>query len=195
MAVFISDCPHCGAEQMTFPIFGARWIGGGAHPLRATVGAECGRCHLPVAAQLTYTRNSRTDPTGANDLSMLNRSDSKLEALHFELLEVWPKKGSLSAPADMPAAVERSFLQAERNYAMADCEEAAATMYRRALDLGIKLAFPDVNGTLDKKIKKLAETHELPASIAVWAHEVRLIGNDGAHDVEGTTTHPERLLQ
>jgi hypothetical protein len=78
-------------------------------------------------------------------------------------------------------------MQGERNFRTPDCEEAAATMYRRSLDIGLKVAFPDYKGDLNKRIEKLVEAHVLPTSIGDWAHQVRLVGNDGAHDLEGVT--------
>ncbi len=78
-------------------------------------------------------------------------------------------------------------MQAERNRLSPDCQEAAATMYRRSLDLALKEAFPQENGMLDAKLKKLVREKRLPEAIGDWAHEVRLIGNDGAHDLEGVS--------
>ena len=58
-------------------------------------------------------------------------------------------------------------------------------MYRRSLDLALKEAFPEEKGMLDAKLKKLVQQKMLPEAIGKWAHEVRVIGNDGAHDLEG----------
>ncbi len=60
-------------------------------------------------------------------------------------------------------------------------------MYRRSLDVGLKIAFPDMPGMLDAKLKKLVEQKILPDAIGEWSHGVRLIGNEAAHDLEGVT--------
>lgn len=60
-------------------------------------------------------------------------------------------------------------------------------MYRRSLDLALKEAFPETKGALDAKLKKLVKEQKLPEALGEWAHEVRLIGNDGAHDLDGVS--------
>ena len=57
-------------------------------------------------------------------------------------------------------------------------------MFRRALEAGMKNKFPDINGTLYERIKTAAEQHKLTPDLAAWSHEIRLGGNDAAHDEE-----------
>lgn len=90
-------------------------------------------------------------------------------------------------PADLPESVERAFAQGERNYHSQGCEEAAAMMYRRALEVGLKLAYLEMTGMLAARIKRLVAEHHLPAPIGEWADQVKLIGNDGAHEVDGVS--------
>jgi len=120
-------------------------------------------------------------------VSQLAEPHRSLGELKFEFVESWPKVAHPIIPAHLPEQVRKAFSQAERNFTLPDCEEAAATMYRRSLDVGLKLAYPDLTGTLYDKIKSLAKSHEIPSTLAEWAHEVRVIGNDGAHDLEGVT--------
>ncbi|MBB3910850.1 DUF4145 domain-containing protein [Sphingomonas desiccabilis] len=189
MAVFITMCPHCGADQMSFQIFGYKPPAASKWKTDPTLaGASCGRCDMPVSATLRYTLvQSSSDSTFASRVQGLNRPDTNLEALGFELADSWPSPPAPEAPASLPRTVERAFMQAERNRLSPDCQEAAATMYRRSLDLALKEAFPQENGMLDAKLKKLVREKRLPEAIGDWAHEVRLIGNDGAHDLEGVS--------
>lgn len=103
------------------------------------------------------------------------------------LVGVWPEPRPVQAPENLPPAVEKAFLQGETNLALDGHEEPAATMYRRALDLALKTEFPELKGDLFKKIEKLAAENVIPQSLADWAHQVRGIGNDGAHDLDGCT--------
>ena len=62
--------------------------------------------------------------------------------------------------------------------------DAAGLMFRRALEAGLKIKFPDIKGTLYERIEKAAEQQKLTPDLAAWSHEVRLGGNDAAHDEE-----------
>ena len=105
----------------------------------------------------------------------------------FVAYEVWPKSSGPRVPPDLPFEVEKAFLQGERNVALPDCEEAAALMYRRALEVALKIAYPEMNGSLAARIRNLVAGHHLPAAIGDWLNQVRLIGNDSAHEIVGVT--------
>ncbi|UFW75160.1 DUF4145 domain-containing protein [Bradyrhizobium sp. WU425] len=87
----------------------------------------------------------------------------------------------------MPADVERIYLQAERNFPIEGNEEAAGTMYRKALDVGLKKIDPEATGMLAVRIKKLAANGKLTADIAVWAGHIKDMGNEAAHEDEPPT--------
>ena len=59
--------------------------------------------------------------------------------------------------------------------------DAAGSMFRKALDTGLKRKFPDMKGSLFVRIKKAAEKHKLTPDLAEWAHEIRLGGNEATH--------------
>ncbi len=54
--------------------------------------------------------------------------------------------------------------------------------YRRALELTIKDRGPEFKGTLQKRIDALAAAGKLTPDLAKWAHSVRELGNEAAHD-------------
>ena len=179
---------------MTFRVFGA------VQPpqmdlmqnrrLDISVGAECQHCWKPVSATLRFHKplgNGAEYNVYVVQFNNLTKELANIEALGFQLTEVWPKPESARIPDHLPTMVERAFIQGEINYAIEGCEDAAATMYRRALDTALKDAHPDLKGDLFKKVETLVETSVFPKSLGEWAHEVRAIGNDGAHDVEGAT--------
>jgi hypothetical protein len=120
-----------------------------------------------------------------NQMGELLKEGPSVPGDAWEVQSFWPKPQPTRIPEYLPDVVARAFRQGETNLGIADHEEAAATMFRRALDTALKLKFPEMKGDLNKKIIKLAETHVIPATLAEWAHEVRGIGNDGAHDLEG----------
>ncbi|GJE19547.1 hypothetical protein AIGOOFII_4298 [Methylobacterium marchantiae] len=58
-------------------------------------------------------------------------------------------------------------------------------MYRRALEVALDIAFPDVPGMLFPKLKALVAKGHLLAAIGEWADHVRALGNEAAHEGDG----------
>ena len=57
-------------------------------------------------------------------------------------------------------------------------------MFRKALDTGLKHKFPEIEGNLFARIKAAEAKHELTPDLAAWANQIRLDGNDAAHEEE-----------
>ncbi len=55
-------------------------------------------------------------------------------------------------------------------------------MYRKTIDLGLKAIDATIKGTLEKRIDKLVDQGRLTRSIGEWAHQIRSLGNDSAHE-------------
>lgn len=55
-------------------------------------------------------------------------------------------------------------------------------MYRKALDIAVKEIDPKLTGMLGPKLKKLAQAGRLTNDISDWADQVRVLGNEAAHD-------------
>jgi hypothetical protein len=58
----------------------------------------------------------------------------------------------------------------------------AGMAYRRVLELAVQDKGPELKGTLEKRINKLAAENVLTPAIAEWAHSIRDLGNEAAHD-------------
>jgi hypothetical protein len=83
---------------------------------------------------------------------------------------------------DLFRAIERVYLQGERNFPVDGSEEASGAMYRKALDIGLKKIDPTLTGTLGNKIKTLATAGKLTPDIVEWAGHVRDLGNEAVHE-------------
>lgn len=192
MATLIHDCPHCRSTKMAFVIVGVRslpepqgHLGGSAIPHRkATVGLQCQQCWGGAASTIELAKSTSTHDW-SNYLAAVIKEGVSIPNDKWRMISFWPAAQPPRIPEHLPAGIERSFMQGETNLALPDHAEAAATMFRRALDLTLKAKFPELKGDLNKKITRLADDHIVPQSLAEWAHEVRVIGNDGAHDLEG----------
>lgn len=63
--------------------------------------------------------------------------------------------------------------------------DAAGMMFRKTLEAATKILDADLAGkTLVKRVDALTSSGKLTEDMAKWAHEVRLGGNDAAHEEE-----------
>src|SRR5262249_47705168 len=105
----------------------------------------------------------------------------------WQIVSFWPAVPGPRIPEHLPPEVERVYLQAERNFPIKGNEEAAGTMYRKALDVGLKIIDPAVKGTLKDRIEALVKQHRLTPSLGEWAQQIRLLGNEAAHEIDEPT--------
>jgi len=81
-----------------------------------------------------------------------------------------------------PEPVKRAYEQALRCYS-SSAFEACALMCRRSLEALCRSQGVQ-SGNLDSKLKKLAEQRVIDARLAEWAHGIRIVGNEAAHDTD-----------
>jgi hypothetical protein len=73
--------------------------------------------------------------------------------------------------------------------------DAAGTMFRKSLDAALKRLDSTGKGSLQKRIDTLpAETGVTPA-MKEWAHQIRHLGNDAAHEDDPFTEEEAKSLQ
>src|SRR5262249_36249585 len=122
----------------------------------------------------------------------LDFHDSKLTDKKFEIdqerffegtLRTFPKPQSDDAPKHTPSAPARSYGQAIRALKREDWEPAGV-MARRALEQAtdaMKKGFTR-DDNLKKRIDSLAKDGTITEQLRDWAHTIRDLGNDAAHD-------------
>lgn len=82
----------------------------------------------------------------------------------------------------LPDSIARAIQQAHRSYS-ASSYDACAVMCRRALEALCKSL--SANGRdLARRLADLKESGRIDTRLLNWAHGVRLVGNEAAHDVE-----------
>ena len=96
--------------------------------------------------------------------------------------QVVPQEPTFEAPLHTPKAVARYFVQAEDN--LPANPDAAGVMFRKALETALRVKFPNLSGRLIDRIDAAAAQHKLTPEMANWAHRIRLLGNEAAHDDE-----------
>lgn len=183
MGVISTTCPHCrsAAGMHTF----------GVLPLTSTEDTEflaavaCPVCERVVGAHLIWSVEHGNQVNRRHAIDQWHKSHHDSRNSNLELADIWPKLVAPSAPADIPETSARAYLQAERNFMQDGNEDAAGSMYRRALEIGLKAKYPAMTGTLASRINELAATHVIPNDLARWAHEIRSLGNDSVHEIDG----------
>jgi hypothetical protein len=193
MAVITLMCPHClGMSQLKVTGY---FIEVTKQQQDVALGTACPGCHMPVAvlAKRTSARNNTLDTDFNNKMNHLVASTAPIEASGLQYVDHWPKPPEPSVPTHLPPAVEKAFLQAERNYPLKGHEEAAGLMYRRSLELALGEKYPERKGTLAQIIGELVAEKILTEDLGKWATEVRLVGNDAAHALEVTKDDLEMM--
>lgn len=178
MSVLVMQCPHCGAENMTFHVMKAV---GHLRPGSTSVMALCASCDDPVIAKLiTHLPGLRGDEFVNYHGNLLGTSD-------IRSLDIWPEPSVPKVPSGTPDKVARSFVEAATSR-KAKLWNAACGTYRRCMELALKQFAPDVEAwKLEKRIDKLAAEHRITPAIQEWAHELRLDGNEALHGEEDAT--------
>lgn len=82
--------------------------------------------------------------------------------------------------------IRRSYEQASRCFG-SSAYDACALMCRRAIE-GVCKELGATSGTLQEKLEKLFNQGAIDAHLNQWAHGVRAVGNEAAHDVEAELT-------
>ena len=185
MAILTHKCPHCLTEHMALRSVASTGMGGWNCALHVV----CPKCQFPSCAHLRSSGQNPVQP------DKVHSQPGDLAQLGWAIETVWPAPPSLLIPENLPADVERIYLQAERNFPVTGNEEAAGTMYRKALDVGLKIIAPDVTGVLKARIEKLVSKTLLTPSLGEWADQIRLLGNDTAHEIDQPTREELEALR
>jgi hypothetical protein len=137
----------------------------------------------------------KSDGRNAVQPGSLTTQGGDLTQYNWQLSFFWPDAPGPLIPENLPSDVERVYLQAERNFPIAGNEEAAGTMYRKALDIGLKIIAPSVTGVLKARIATLVKQNLLTPSLGEWADQIRLLGNDTAHEIDQPTREELEALR
>lgn len=106
------------------------------------------------------------------------------ETLRMVMKRQWPKEQQNASPADVPASVLRYFEQAAASL-KAGHFDAAGVMFRKTLEVATREKAPTQSAKpLIKRIDKLADEGLITSDMREWAHQIRLGGNEAAHEDE-----------
>lgn len=169
----VGTCPHCSTNQLALEVVRVVRV----KEDHANLYLKCPNCHQPICAWVS-TENSFSEDT-------YMKWERSTKEMGIRIMEMWPPTPSPQIPQGIPESAAKAMLQGETNFNQANHEDAAAVMYRKALEVSLKNIDPGLRGTLAQRIQKLAESGRLTADLADWALSIKNLGNDGAHEIEG----------
>lgn len=171
------SCPYCRTEKSCFT--------GNAFQQKApqtnvyNVLMQCGVCGESIVAQIH-------DP---QLLQWVNGVKTIGNLLH-----VYPKPESPNYPQHLPSNVVRFYQQADDAF-MRRNWDSAGTMFRKALDTGLRSLDPSSKGNLQARIDNLPESVGVTSAMKTWAHRIRRLGNDAAHEDDPFTEEDAKDLR
>ena len=200
------DCPRCGVKSVTADIATCVPTGtdAGRNVNRWEAAGTCRRCKLCTVYKLTR----RDDDYARRQVHQFG-GDLKQFTGHWDQLVEYSgyvtsvDEAIPDVPEHLPIDVHTAYKEALICLS-AKCPNAAGAMLRLSLDLATKQLLDEVKaggdpqgisqavqGRLADRIKWLIDSGHVPRRLKPFADEVRLSGNDGAHD--GTLTMDDAL--
>ena len=184
MATLVLDCPHCGSKKTAFSTWGVQH-----HAMRQeemSITASCAACGNSVLVVMASDGGARWSPL-SEPIDLMNHPK-------LRFLSLWPQQLPIEVPMYVPDAVAAVFLEAAHNRKDSR-NSSACIMYRRAMEIGLKTFSPDVDAwKLEKRIDKLASEHRITPELQIWAHSLRLDGNEMVHgDTQATHDLTEQM--
>jgi hypothetical protein len=125
---------------------------------------------------------------------MTNWIQGRGDRSEVRLDEVFPKNEGPVAPEHIPDNVRRFYLQGVESLGPGHFD-AAGTMFRKSLDSALRHLNPQGRGTLQARIDNLPANIAVTPSMKEWAHQIRHLGNDAAHEEEPFTQAEAETLQ
>jgi hypothetical protein len=168
-----SDCPYCGTQSVAQTAV-LSWKNR-KDEQRALF--QCGHCHEATIYewQVPMRQGVRID---------IMQYSGDGESWGLEVGRQWPEPRAKAAPPDTPPSASRYFEQAVDSL-NSNNFDAAGLMFRKALESATKAISPDsAKKPLAARIKDLVATHAITPALGTWADEIRLGGNDAAHEDE-----------
>jgi hypothetical protein len=107
--------------------------------------------------------------------------------------QFYPAAVALNSPSHCPDNVSTFYLQGMRALQRGDFDPAGM-MFRRTLEASLKRLSPGSTGSLYHRINELSGDLGVTPAMKEWAHAIRQLGNDAAHEEEPVDqAHAEAL--
>jgi hypothetical protein len=150
---------------------------------------QCQVCGEGIIAKIQPPQN----PNALNQW-VTGQAPMKNQFGEILLSRYWPETVEIKPPTDVPVNVTRFYLQGMSNMKLKHFD-AAGTMLRKSLDTALKRLDPSGKGTLQHRIDNLPAAIAITPAMKEWAHQIRELGNDAAHEEDPFTEEEATTLQ
>jgi hypothetical protein len=184
MPSLILECPHCGAEKIGFTVLyqAQATINPQNVVKRFRVYMSCSNCEEAVIGIFDKPAASPNpqDPTSCPiDPRMMG----------WRLTKIYPTPKPSQSPDYTPDYLKKIFLQAANALRRGD-PDASGAMSRKVVDVSTQQLLGEESKNyhnIQGRIDALATANRLTPDLKDWAHQVRLGGNDAAHNIDPFT--------
>jgi HEPN domain-containing protein len=176
MAAIIDDCPHCGGQKIGFSFVADSNLAPARQQQFMTT-YKCNKCQGGLI--VVYKQNVKHPKVEGPGTAPSDPMD-----VGFSVVEKYPTKMLARLPSHLPEPLGRFFQQANDGLRRGDYD-ASGAMSRKVVDVSTQKLLGDESrkyGNIRDRIDALEAKGGLTADLKDWAHEVRLGGNDAAHD-------------
>lgn len=123
-----------------------------------------------------------------------NKASGNLEFNGLRPIKSWPQTAHNDVPEDIPAQLSGLLSQAVKCLRQGAWDAAGMT-FRKVIDISTKLLDPSLSKKmLASRIDELEKSGKLTPDIKAWAHEIRLDGNEAAHEDDPFTKDQAEAL-
>ena len=182
--MLVHNCPRCGTKKITFDVLNAS--GAKKKYELETYEAFC-RCRSCSGSSIFLVTIRYDAPYRMDDV--VNKHFNLHDILHdIELVNIFP--GTSAIPKHIPSAIEIPFHEALSCQAI-QTYNAAGCMFRTTVDLVTKKMLEGLQGknppknvkvNLARRIKYLSDEKLLSQNLEELSTNIRLDGNDAAHE-------------
>lgn len=201
MATFVADCPRCGSKKTTFDCYSSIPVDQDhGWSVVSEVFGVCRVCHRSTILVLNQEQSDSSLTSSLKQTNKIIGLDGSLNDLLTFKRTVTSLDQFLNAPPEhLPEQLELVVREGNKCLS-AQCWNAAAAMYRLALDLATKGMLPSegepvarVRRNLGLRLPWLFDNGALPRDLEQLAECLQQDGNDGAHDGSLTKEDAEDL--
>ncbi|AVO46923.1 DUF4145 domain-containing protein [Phreatobacter cathodiphilus] len=176
MAVLTTTCGHCGTEKIGLHVKAYAQAGGGVAAF-----TTCPKCTQPAVHLLRPGPQARATEGWFNTSAAKADGSDTLTHSGWAIRASYPAASTPQAPDHCPEDIGRVYIGARMALLRGELD-AAGMLIRKVLEVATKRVLPQSTGTLASRIDEMAKGNLIPEAVKSWAHQIRIIGNDAAHD-------------
>ncbi|GAB6066040.1 DUF4145 domain-containing protein [Aquifex pyrophilus] len=191
MLVFSGICPHCfkevgfnGIEIM--PVDTSIFHIEPPYRHEVAVFAQCPVCYSPVIGFANKT---------ADDFFALREKVASSGSYKVSVYKILPEVPEIFSHVAIPEEINKAFVGAQKSFRLGEEGYYLAIVgCRTTLELAVKHLLKKERVRLLEGINELVKECIIPKPMGEWAHSIRVLGNESAHEAGGTKEEAEEVI-